>query len=104
MNKLLVRLLIVVLKLTTRQEVNIVNANRAGVLTSEFLVTILAQVVGVLVLAGVLSADQANLLNGVIGQAVKVIVDAATLIYMGKTAWEYIKGRNALKKAVLSGA
>lgn len=70
---------------------------KSGVKTSEFWLTLVAQVLPVLTISGVLTAEEVETLNQAIIEAVKVI---GALIVALVPIWRYIESRTKVKTAL----
>ncbi len=66
--------------------------NKPGVKTTEFWVTVLVQVIGVILALGVVTPDQADTLT-------KAVTQGSGIIAMLISAFAYTKGRAAVKAA-----
>lgn len=69
---------------------------KSGYKTTEFWLTLIAQIVPVLVLLGVIGAEQAETLQGTLGDAVKAFF---ALVAAVLPIWKYIDSRTQVKMA-----
>ena len=74
---------------------------KRGFTTSEFWVTIITQIVGLIVLSGRLSPEYGDLIQQSIIAVLKTMIDFVTAIYMLYTAVHYIQSRTELKKQLI---
>lgn len=71
-------------------------ALKSGVRTTEFWITLAAQVIPVLVIVGLLTADEAVTINETIVEAIKAVFALAASLGI---IWKYVDSRTRVKEA-----
>lgn len=74
---------------------------KPGVKTTEFWIAVLAQLIPLLVMFGVLTADEGSVLADAVSRAVAAVVALIAAVW---PIVEYIKSRTAVKQAMLAMA
>lgn len=74
---------------------------KSGVRTTEFWIALAAQIIPVLVIVGLLTADEAVTINETIVEAIKAVFALAASLGI---IWKYIDSRTRIKEAANGGA
>ena len=76
---------------------------KPGILTTEFWITLISQIIGLLVITGKLKPDEGQAVVDGLNMIVKGVVDLIAALYMIYTAVTYIRGRIHLKEKAKNG-